>query len=207
MTNVTVIGTGTMGTAIAAVAAKGGAHVQVVARDAAKAEALAAQVTGTAAGVGDPLSGSIVIFAVPFAAVDELVQVYGSALADKIVVDITNPVDAATFDGLTVPADGSAAADLAANLPTARVVKAFNTNFASTLTSGTVGDATTTVLVAGDDADAKQALIDLVVAGGLAAEDAGSLKRARELESIGFLQITLAASERIAWTGGFALTR
>jgi predicted dinucleotide-binding enzyme len=207
MTDVTVIGTGNMGTAIAAVAAKAGAHVQVVARDVAKAEALAAKVTGTAAGVGDALSGSIVIFAVPFDAVDELVQAYGSALDDKIVVDITNPVDSSTFDGLTVPADGSAAADLAAKLPSARVVKAFNTNFASTLSSGAVGDAATTVLVAGDDAEAKKALIDLVVAGGLAAEDAGSLKRARELESIGFLQITLAASEKIAWTGGFALTR
>ena len=207
MTDVTIIGIGNMGAAIAAVVANAGAHVQVVARDVVKAEALAAQVGGTAAGVGDPLSGSIVIFAVPFAAVDELVQAYGPTLADKIVVDITNPVDGATFDGLTVPADSSAAADLAAKLPTARVIKAFNTNFASTLASGAVGDATTTVLVAGDDADAKKALIDLIVAGGLAAEDAGSLKRARELESIGFLQITLAASERIAWTGGFALTR
>ena len=46
------------------------------------------------------------------------------------------------------------------------------------------------MLVAGDDADAKQSLIDLVVAGGLQAVDAGSLKRARELEAVGFLQLT-----------------
>lgn len=207
MTDVTVIGTGNMGSAIAEVAAKGGAHVQVVARDVAKAEALAAQVGGTAAGVGDELAGSIVVFAVPFDAVDELVQVYGPSLGDKILVDITNPVDGTTFDGLTVPSDGSAAADLAAKLPTARVVKAFNTNFASTLSTGALGGSTTTVLVAGDDVDAKNALITVITAGGLAAEDAGSLKRARELESIGFLQITLAASEKIAWTGGFALAR
>ena len=38
---------------------------------------------------------------------------------------------------------------------------------------------------------------------GLAFIDAGSLKRARELEAMGFLQIALAVSEKISWTGGF----
>jgi predicted dinucleotide-binding enzyme len=61
------------------------------------------------------------------------------------------------------------------------------------------------VLIAGDDADAKAELADLVTAGGLRALDAGSLHRARELEALGFLAITLAAAERIPWTGGFAV--
>ena len=59
--------------------------------------------------------------------------------------------------------------------------------------------------VAGDDADAKAALAEVITSGGLKAVDAGSLKRARELESLGFLQITLAASEQISWTGGFGI--
>ena len=66
----------------------------------------------------------------------------------KVVVDITNPLDFQTFDSLVVPADGSAAAELAAKLPQAKVVKAFNTNFAATLGTGKVGQNTTTVLVA-----------------------------------------------------------
>lgn len=45
----------------------------------------------------------------------------------------------------------------------------------------------------------------IVSAGGLKALDAGALKRARELEAVGFLQLTLAASERISWTGGFGI--
>jgi predicted dinucleotide-binding enzyme len=61
------------------------------------------------------------------------------------------------------------------------------------------------VLVAGDDADAKAQVIGLVESGGLRALDAGSLSRARELEAVGFLQITLAAAERIGWTGGLAV--
>ena len=113
--------------------------------------------------------------------------------------------DFETFDSLVVPADSSAAAQLAADLPQSRVVKAFNTNFAATLASGTVGDLPTTVLVAGDDAQAKQVVADLVTSGGARAVDAGSLHRAREVEAVGFLQITLAASERISWTGGFAV--
>ena len=40
---------------------------------------------------------------------------------------------------------------------------------------------------------------------GLRAIDAGPLRRARELEALGFLQITLAAANKVAWTGGFAV--
>ena len=56
------------------------------------------------------------------------------------------------------------------------------------------------MLIAGDDADAKNALADVVRAGGVAAVDAGSLARARELEAVGFLQLTLAVQEKIGWT-------
>ena len=85
------------------------------------------------------------------------------------------------------------------------MLKAFNTTFASTLAAGTVGPHTTTVLVAGDDADAKSMLAGVITSGGLKAIDAGALSRARELEALGFLQITLAASEKITWTGGFGV--
>jgi hypothetical protein len=50
-----------------------------------------------------------------------------------------------------------------------------------------------------------KAIAGIVTAAGLNAIDAGSLKRARELEAIGFLQITLAAAEKVSWTGGFAV--
>jgi predicted dinucleotide-binding enzyme len=63
------------------------------------------------------------------------------------------------------------------------------------------------VLVAGDDEAAKSALIELVTAGGVKGIDAGSLKRAREMEAVGFLQMTLAAREITGWTGGFALRK
>ena len=63
------------------------------------------------------------------------------------------------------------------------------------------------MLIAGDDAGAKALVTDIVTAGGLRAVDAGALSRARELEAIGFLQITLAAKDAVSWTGGFAVAQ
>ncbi|NNC11550.1 NADPH-dependent F420 reductase [Planctomonas sp. JC2975] len=205
MTSISVIGTGNMGSAISAVAVKGGAHVQVVARDTTKAQELAAQLGATSATFGDVLTGDIVVLALPYPALDEVVSTYGPRLDGKTVVDLTNPVDFATFDALTVPAHSSAADELQAKLPNAHVVKAFNTNFAATLASGTVGGEPTTVVIAGDDDSAKAELAAVITAAGLKAADAGSLKRARELEAVGFLQMVLAVREHVSWTGGFGV--
>jgi 8-hydroxy-5-deazaflavin:NADPH oxidoreductase len=188
MANISILGSGNMGQAIGGLVAKSGNTVQQL----------------NTSSAGEPVTGDIVILAVPHSALADIVATRGAELAGKIVVDLTNPVDFATFDDLTVPADGSAAAELAKALPQAKVVKAFNTNFAGTLATGSVGSETTAVLIAGDDADAKAAVAEFVDAAGLRAVDAGSLKRARELEALAFLQITLAAGEKLSWNGGFA---
>ncbi|RYP84044.1 diguanylate cyclase [Nocardioides guangzhouensis] len=189
MAHLSIIGTGNMGQAIAALAGRGGHAVQLLGSDDA----------------GVPITGDIVVLAVPYPAVRTVLAERGDALAGKVVVDITNPLDFETFDSLTVAADGSATEEIAAALPGSRVLKAFNTNFASTLASGSLGALTTTVLIAGDDTDAKADLAAVVDSGGLRALDAGSLKRARELEALGFLQITLAANEKVSWTGGLGV--
>lgn len=88
-------------------------------------------------------------------------------------------------------------------MPDSQVLKAFNTNPAATLASGKTGDLTTTVRIAGDHDEAKAALAEVVTSGGLNTVDAGSLKRAREVEAMGFLQITLAYAGKVPRTGGF----
>src|SRR3954454_17967759 len=189
MAHLSILGTGNMGQAIAGVAGKGGHTVQLL-------------------GSGDtdtPVAGDVVVLAVYYPSVAEVLAQRGEQLAGKVVVDITNPLDFETFDSLVVSADASATAEIVAALPQSRVVKSFNTNFAATLASGTNGDLPTTVLIAGDDAEAKSQLADIVAAGGLHAIDAGSLRRARELEAFGFLQITLAAAGKVAWTNGFGV--
>ena len=192
MTNVTIFGDGNMGSAIAGVLTAGGATVN--------------HITTADNGAGT-VSGDLVILAVPYPALDSIVGAYGDQLAGRTVVDITNPVNFETFDSLTVPADGSAAAELAAALPSSKVLKAFNTTLAPTLATKTVGPLPTTVLIAGDDADAKAELAAAVSAGGVQAVDAGSLRRARDLEALGLLQLTLAVGQKIAWTGGFGVVR
>lgn len=150
--------------------------------------------------------GDIVIMAVPYPALAVLAKHYATQLKGKIVIDITNPLNFDTWDELVVPDDSSAAQELQQQLPASQVLKAFNTNFAVTLQSGQVnGQAPTTVLVAGDDDTAKQQLIQALANSPLQVKDAGKLKRAHELEAVGFLQMTLAASEQIGWTGGLAV--
>ncbi|TKV30310.1 diguanylate cyclase, partial [Citrobacter sp. TBCS-11] len=51
--------------------------------------------------------GEIVVFAVPYSALEEIINEYADELDGKIIVDITNPVDFSTFDDLLVPADSS----------------------------------------------------------------------------------------------------
>ncbi|PZE23434.1 MULTISPECIES: NADPH-dependent F420 reductase [unclassified Curtobacterium] len=190
MTSISILGTGNMGTAIASVFSDGGATVESIKHS------------------DEPTSfaGDIVVLAVPYAALPEIADKYKAALGGKTVVDITNTVDFATFQPVAFDA-GSGAADLAARLPESRVVKAFNTNFASALAAKSVGGKKTAVLIAGDDADAKAALREAITAGGLDAYDAGPLARAHELEGIGYLQMGLAVSEQIGWTDGLGVIK
>ncbi len=140
--------------------------------------------------VGDPLAGDVVVLAVWYAAVDDVLGRYRDQLDGKVVVDITNPVNE-TFDGLVTPPDGSAAQELAAAAPGAKVVKAFNTTFANTLRGGEVAGQPLDVFLAGDDEDAKATVAQLAEDGGLRPIDAGPLRRARELEAAGLLHMSV----------------
>lgn len=190
MANITIFGTGNMANAIGGIFAAGGSTVEYISSE-------------TSAGA--TIQGDIVVLAVPYGAIAGILENHSAAFAGKTVVDITNPLNFETFDSLVVPVGSSAAAEIQQAVPAANVVKAFNTNFAATLASGKVGETQTTVLVAGDSADAKNSLIAAIGNASVRAIDAGSLKRAHELEAIGFLQLTLAAGEKISWTGGFGV--
>jgi predicted dinucleotide-binding enzyme len=101
MAHISIIGTGNMGQAIAGLVTKGGNTAELLGHS----------------GTGKPITGEVVVLAVPHVAVADIVAGRGDQLAGKVVVDITNPVDFETFDSLTVPADSSAAAQIAASLP------------------------------------------------------------------------------------------
>ena len=190
MSTISFIGVGGMAKAIATRAVAGGNTVELIGRDAAKAEALAAALGGgtTTAAFGAVPAGDIVVLAVPYASAVEVVSQYGEALADKIIIDISNTFNG-DASGLVSPDITSGAQEIAAVAPaSARVVKAFNTVFGHVLAQGHPLD----VFFAGDDAAAKASVAAFIESLGLRPLDAGPLEMARSLERVGLLLMGLA---------------
>jgi predicted dinucleotide-binding enzyme len=204
MTSISIIGSGKMSGAIAEVAARAGAAIQIVKRSADSRSAARPEFEHGV--MGDDLTGDIVVLAVPYSAYPGILEKDRDQLCERVIIDIANPIDFSTYDRLKSPADSSTAAELAKLLPEGvAVVKAFNINLGDTLTSGTNGTTPTTVLYAGDYADAKIRVAALIEAAGMRAVDAGPLTRARELEALGFLQIIMASLGKTRYESGFAL--
>jgi predicted dinucleotide-binding enzyme len=189
MSSISIVGLGSMASALAARALAGGNAVEVIGRDPARAEELAASLgDGATVGTfGAPPAGDLVILAVPSAGAVPVVARYGNALAGKTVIDVSNTANS-DATGL-VTADGtSGAQEIAKALPaSATVVKAFNTVFGHILAQGGPLD----VLLAGDDPAAKARVSAFIESLGLRPLDAGGLEMARWLEGVGLLMISL----------------
>jgi predicted dinucleotide-binding enzyme len=190
--DITIIGTGNMARAIATRALAGGHTVTLLGTTAEKAQALAAELPGDvrAGQVGDALEDAVVVLAVWYQAVGDVLGRYGDQLDGRVVVDITNPVDPETYAPLTIEA-GSVAQEIAAIAPGARVVKAFNTTFAGTLVDGEVGGQPLDVFIAADDEDAKSAVQRLAADGGLRPIDVGPLALAHHVEALGYVNMAI----------------
>jgi predicted dinucleotide-binding enzyme len=190
MTSISIIGLGGMARAIATRAVEGGNIVEVIGRDAAKANDLASELgSGATAGIfGATPAGDIVISAVPYASATQVLAQYGDALADKVLVDISNTFNA-DATGVVTPDGTSGAQEIAKIVPAStHVVKAFNTVFGHVLAQGGQLD----VLIAGDDADAKALVSTFIESLGLRPLDTGDLAAARWLEAVGPLLMGLA---------------
>jgi len=211
--NVTIIGAGNMGRGIGHRMVAGGNSVTLIDRDPQEAEKLAAELKGAAkkgatvqtASLDSASLGDVVILAVWYSAGKEIVQQLGQKLAGKTVVDISNPLNG-TFDGLGIPAGTSWPEELSkVAAPGTKLVKAFNTTFAGTLVAGKAAGVPLDVFIAGDDAQAKQTVAKLVSDGGMVPVDVGSLQRARQLEGLGLLGITLQGPHQLNWSSGWKL--
>ena len=205
--NITIIGSGNMGRGIGTRAVAGGHSVTFVDANPEVAEKTAADVKASAkngakvstASLGDAELGDVVVLAVWYGTNIEIAKQLGTKLAGKVVVDIANPLNS-TYDGLATAADSSSAEDLAKVVASgAKVVKAFNTTYAGTLIAGEVAGQKLDVFIAGDDADAKAKVAQLVTDGGLRAVDAGPLSRARQIEGMQLLHIVLQGTLGTNW--------
>ena len=190
--DITIIGTGNMARGIATRALAGDNRVTLLGTSIEKAQALADELSGDvrAGQVGDPLAGDVVVLAVWYQAVGDVLRRYEGELDGKVVVDITNPVDTETYAPLRIEA-GSVAQEIAARVPGAKVVKAFNTTFAGTLVAGQVAGEQLDLLLASDDEEAKDAVSRLAADGGMRPIDAGPLALAHQLEALGYLNMAI----------------
>jgi predicted dinucleotide-binding enzyme len=131
----------------------------------------------------------IVVLALPFDAALEAAKTLN--LAGKVVVDMTNPITP-DYSGLRFGHDTSAAEQIQAAAPDAKVVKGFNTIFASLFAIPTGDTANVPIFLAGNDDAAVEAVADLARKAGFAVEKAGKLDGARLIEPVGMLNIRLA---------------
>lgn len=202
---IAIIGAGNVGRALAGSSTRGGHAVTIADRDPQEARD-AAQAVGARAAASNAEAirdADAVILAIPFPAVQEIVREAGSALDGKILIDPTNRLNPenpqAAIDGT------SNAEQIQAMVPAARVVKAFNTAFASRQADPVVDGVPADGYVAGDDEQSKAAVLDLVRSIGFRPVDAGALGMARALEAMGLLNITLQIRNNWPWQAAWKL--
>jgi hypothetical protein len=197
-TTIAVIGAGNVGRALAASSTRAGYKVVVASHDVADAEAVAAMSGASAVGSSREAVAvaDIVVLAVPSTSLPSLAAELGDLLTGKIVVDVSNR---------PIQAGASIAQDLQSRIPDARIVKAFNTAFATVQADPIVDGVPADAFVAGDDADARAAVLALAAAIGFRPIDAGGLEFSGTLEGMAWLNISLNMQHGWAWQDAWKL--
>ena len=187
--NTAIIGLGNIGSQLAKNLTAGGENVIVADRTLAKAEKLATELGGKARPmpVADAISKSdVVVLAIYFDAIKDLLATYRGALAGKVIVDPSNPIAPDGKGGFkkTIPADQSSGQLIAALLPEgAELVKAFGTLGALSLASGVNRSPERAVLFyATDYPEAGRAVARLITASGFSPFRAGGLDQSIRIE-------------------------
>jgi NADPH-dependent F420 reductase len=193
---IAIIGAGNVGGALGARLAATGATVKFGHRPGKNADdAVAAAPGATQAPAPEAAAWADVVFlAVPASAAVAAAQALGS-LEGKVVVDCNNTLRWDDGPVWQPPPAGSLTAELAAALPGARLVKAFNTFGAEFHADPKLGDTSADVFLAGDDAAAKQTVAGIAERAGFNPVDCGPLRNAAVLENVAILWIHLAMRE------------
>jgi NADPH-dependent F420 reductase len=204
--DIAIIGAGTVGKALATSFKRAGHNVTVASRDPNDAGTLAAATGSTAApsNAAAAAFADVIVLAVPFSSIPEIAAEIATAVGGKPVVDATNRMSFGA-NGPEIDTTSSNAEELAALLPDASVIKAFNTVLASHQSDPTAEGVQLDGYVAGDDESTKATVLQLVDSIGLTPVDVGPLARARQLEGLAFLNITLNVANEGSWQSGWKL--
>jgi len=189
-----VLGTGRMGSRLAAMFARAGRKVVLGSRDSDRAEQIVRKLelpTLRSGCYADAVRAPAVLPAVFIRdGLLDLLERYCSALRGKLLIDISNPFNADYSDFVT-PWDTSGAEELQHRFPQARVVGAFKNVFWEVFDHPQFGDVVSDVLVTGDDRLAKDAFMALAEGTPFRYLDAGPLISSRAIERLTFITSSL----------------
>jgi predicted dinucleotide-binding enzyme len=190
MTTIAIIGLGNMGKGLAKRLA-GKTDLVLSSRDQAAVTAFAATLPAGVTVLGQDAAiakADVVVLAMPYGTALEVAA--NPALAGKVVLDISNPITP-DFSGLLFGHSTSAAEQVQQAASGARVVKGYNTIFASLFELPAAQTAAVPVFLAGNDEAAVATVAEIVALSGFAVEKTGGLDAARLLEPLGMLNIRL----------------
>ena len=144
-----------------------------------------------------------VILAVPYEAEKEIAERMRSVVNQKVIISVSNPLKD-HYDGLLTEGI-SAGEELQKHLPNAKVIKAFNTVFASDFYHPCVADQKLDCFIAGNDEDALELVHDLVKTAGFHPVIAGDLSMSRTLEGMQLLLVQLAMQNHYTGMAGWKI--
>jgi 8-hydroxy-5-deazaflavin:NADPH oxidoreductase len=204
--DIAIIGAGNVGSALARAFVRSGHDVTITARNAERVSGVASATGARAVATNAEAarSADVIVLATPFTSAAQVAAQIRNVARGRVIVDTTNRMSFGPT-GPDMDTTISNAEELAALLPDSHVVKAFNTLFASNQADPILDDVQLDGFVAGDDAASKARILSLVASIGLEPVDVGPLARARQLESLAFLNISLNATRNGAWRSGWKL--
>ena len=187
--NVAIIGLGNIGSTLARNLVAGGQSVIVTDNTSAKAEKIADELGGKAEflAVSDAIiAADVIILAIYFDAIKQLLETHRDRLMGKIIVDPSNPIAPDGKGGFkkTIPADQSSGQLIAALLPSGvKLVKSFGTLGAASLASGANRSPEHAALFyATDFPEAGEVVEGLIVAAGFAPVGVGGIDQSLRIE-------------------------
>ena len=188
-----ILGTGDLAKSLGKALTHHGYHVMFGSRTPAKAQELAGEMEHFATGgtLANAIHfGEMVVLAVPYKAVEETLRASDN-YRGKVLIDATNPVIPGGMFDLAMGHTTSAAEQIAAMVPDASIVKAFNTAFTESIDSPHFGPNDATMFFCGNDDKAKAAVSKMISDIGMDPVDCGPLDSARLLEPLATLIIRL----------------
>jgi NADPH-dependent F420 reductase len=211
---IAVIGAGNVGGTLGKRWARAGQEVTFGARDpaAAKVAALVRECGPSARAASVPEAvrqAAVVALTVPWENAREALAAAGD-LRGRILIDATNPVPLTPEglrQGLVIGHTTSGGEEIARWAQGARVVKAFNTTGWQNMANPLYGSEGLSMLLCGDDAEAKKVVADLARQLGFAPVDVGPLRSARYLEAMAMLWIEMAILQGFGTNFGFRVVK